>query len=341
LLGVLKRFQCLPPSPVLIIDDDEPTRKMLRRMLESEGWNVSHAEDGQIALRRLERELPHMILLDLMMPNMDGFEFLRRFQANDNWKDIPVIVLTAKELTDQDREQLTGSVRNILQKSPQECDRLMGELRKIVAQRVRPKPAVPAKKSTPAAPRKPAPSPVAETNEASLNILLAEDNAFNQRLALRLLKKMGHSIEVAENGRKAVELWEAGSFDVILMDVQMPEMDGFEATVAIREKEERLGSRIPIIAMTAHAMVGDRERCLDAGMDDYLPKPVQTEELIATLARQTAPPSDAQEETEPKESSSGEDRELFSMERLKDLAGGDDEFLRELIGDFFNDTDSN
>jgi CheY-like chemotaxis protein len=111
-------------------------------------------------------------------------------------------------------------------------------------------------------------------------MLLAEDNAINQVLAVRLLSKRGHTVVVAANGKEAVKAFETQSFDLILMDVQMPEMDGFEATAAIRQKEKSLGTHIPIIAMTAHAMMGDHERCLAAGMDEYLTKPIQIDELI-------------------------------------------------------------
>jgi len=116
-----------------------------------------------------------------------------------------------------------------------------------------------------------------------LHILLVEDNAVNQLVALRLLEKYGHTVGVAANGRKALEELEKESYDLILMDVQMPEMNGWEATQAIREKEKLTNRHIPIVAMTAHAMKGDEERCLAAGMDAYLTKPIRTQELLAVL----------------------------------------------------------
>jgi two-component system sensor histidine kinase/response regulator len=117
----------------------------------------------------------------------------------------------------------------------------------------------------------------------SLRILLAEDNAVNQLVAVRLLEKHGHAVTVAENGRKALETFDKEPYDLILMDVQMPEMDGWEATQAIRMKEKATGGHIPIIAMTAHAMKGDEERCIAAGMDDYLTKPIRTAALLEAL----------------------------------------------------------
>jgi CheY-like chemotaxis protein len=118
-----------------------------------------------------------------------------------------------------------------------------------------------------------------------ISILLAEDNPVNQMLAVKVLEKMGHTISVAANGLQALDLLEKGHFQVILMDVQMPEMDGFETTRAIREREKLTGGHIPIIAMTAHAMMGDRERCLEAGMDDYISKPINRNELLECIEK--------------------------------------------------------
>ena len=119
-------------------------------------------------------------------------------------------------------------------------------------------------------------------------ILLAEDNAVNQTLAVRLLEKRGYSVIAAVNGVEAVQAFENNLFDVVLMDIQMPEMDGFEATAAIRAKEKLTGRHVPIIAMTAHALKGDQERCISAGMDAYVSKPIRTSELYSTLERMLA-----------------------------------------------------
>jgi CheY-like chemotaxis protein len=119
--------------------------------------------------------------------------------------------------------------------------------------------------------------------ESRLRILLIEDNAVNQRLTTRLLERRGHEVVVAEGGRRALELLEAQSFDLALMDVQMPEMDGFEATARIRERERETGAHLPIIALTAHAMKGDRERCMEAGMDGYVSKPIRAEDLFRAM----------------------------------------------------------
>ena len=126
--------------------------------------------------------------------------------------------------------------------------------------------------------------PQLKTALPPLRILLVEDSVFNQKLAVGLLQKHGHTVVVANNGREAVAWMDAGDFDVVLMDVEMPEMDGLEATAVIREKEKGTGSHVPIVAMTAHAMKGDRERCLAAGMDDYISKPIRAQQLFDTLA---------------------------------------------------------
>jgi CheY-like chemotaxis protein len=120
-------------------------------------------------------------------------------------------------------------------------------------------------------------------NKHRSRVLLAEDNAVNQTLALRLLEKHGYSVIVASNGAEAVAAFENDRFDVVLMDIQMPEMDGFEATAAIRAKEKLTGGHVPIVAMTAHALKGDQERCISAGMDAYVSKPIRTSELFSTL----------------------------------------------------------
>ncbi len=122
----------------------------------------------------------------------------------------------------------------------------------------------------------------------TLHILIAEDNLINQKLAVRLLQKQGHTSTVANTGREALEAWTQQSFDAILMDMMMPEMDGLEAAMAIREREKTTGTHIPIIAITANAMMGDRDKCLAAGMDEYISKPVDVTKLYEVLHRLTS-----------------------------------------------------
>jgi CheY-like chemotaxis protein len=152
----------------------------------------------------------------------------------------------------------------------------------------------------------------------SLRVLLAEDNAINRELSMRLLTKRGHTVVVAENGKQAVQAVEQQDFDVVLMDVQMPEMDGFEATGLIRQKEKETGRHLPIVAMTAHAMKGDRERCLAAGMDAYVSKPVQFEELLeVTEAASESVTSDSA-------------NQVLNLEVTLTRVGGDEVLLADL-----------
>jgi len=125
--------------------------------------------------------------------------------------------------------------------------------------------------------------------DRAVRVLLVEDNLVNQKLFVRLMEKLGHQVSVASNGREALTMHAAGRFDVVLMDVQMPEMDGLEATREIRRRERRIGAHTPILGLTAHAMKGDRERCLEAGMDSYLAKPVRADELAGAIASLAAP----------------------------------------------------
>ncbi|MGH9510272.1 MAG: response regulator, partial [Terriglobales bacterium] len=159
----------------------------------------------------------------------------------------------------------------------------------------------------------------------ALRILVAEDNPVNQKLAMRLLEKRGHKVEVAGNGREALETLGKKPFDLVLMDLQMPEMGGLEATARIREKERKSGGHVPIVAMTAHAMKGDRERCLEAGMDGYVSKPVRKNDLFEAIEAAVSSDQKPAGSTEPAREAAALDFE----EVLEQLAG-DKELLREL-----------
>jgi len=172
-------------------------------------------------------------------------------------------------------------------------------------------------------------------NGGSLRILLAEDNLVNQKLAIRLLQKRGHSVVTASNGKEALAALERERFDLVLMDVQMPEMNGFEATALIREKERTTGRRMPIVALTAHAMKGDRERCLESGMDDYLAKPIRSAELYKVIENQVRPPQN--EKTEGAGGPSVSIEPAFDRPALLANMGGDSELLEEIVGLFLAD----
>jgi PAS domain S-box-containing protein len=172
-------------------------------------------------------------------------------------------------------------------------------------------------------------------NGGSLRILLAEDNLVNQKLAIRLLQKRGHTVVTASNGKEALAALERERFDLVLMDVQMPEMNGFEATALIREKERTTGGRMPIVALTAHAMKGDRERCLESGMDDYLAKPIRSADLYKVIENQVRPLQN--ENTEFTGGPSGSIEPAFDRPALLANIGGDSELLEEIVGLFLAD----
>src|SRR5208282_2805129 len=170
-------------------------------------------------------------------------------------------------------------------------------------------------------------------NRRKLQILLAEDNAVNQQLALRLLEKRGHLLTIAANCREALTLLKESRFDLVLMDVQMPIMKGFQATAAIRREEEATGKHLPIIAMTAHAMEGDRERCLAAGMDGYVPKPIKAEDLVAAVENLGRGPEVAKAPT----TASPREQEPIDTASALARVEGDVGLLKELVVLFLKD----
>ena len=174
---------------------------------------------------------------------------------------------------------------------------------------------------------------LAEMKKSKLRILVAEDNAVNQKVALRLLEKLGHHADAVANGREAIKAYEMVPYDAILMDVQMPEMDGFQATAEIRAREKKTGRRIPIIALTAHAMQGDRERCLEAGMDGYLSKPVRPGELAEAIGQWVQPGSAAQTVD-----GRAKPPEVFDQPAALASFNNDQQYLKEMIDFFLADT---
>jgi CheY-like chemotaxis protein/HPt (histidine-containing phosphotransfer) domain-containing protein len=180
------------------------------------------------------------------------------------------------------------------------------------------------------------PEKTAKTRMPLLRILLAEDSAINQKLALGLLERDRHDVVVANNGQEALEQLKSSSFDVVLMDVQMPVMDGLEATRAIRKREKREGGHIPIIAMTAHALKGDRERCLAAGMDQYLPKPIRAHQLIELLAKIGQKEDFTTEVSEPMVSNATTD--VVDWNEALRTAGGNRKLLMEIVEAFLEES---
>jgi CheY-like chemotaxis protein len=210
------------------------------------------------------------------MPEMDGLALVHEVRRHAHLAGTQIVLLSSS-----DREQVAAckglGVARYLTKPIKQSDLLDAVLAVL-------RPLQTATAARPAARPAGGPAP-----RSGLRILLAEDNVVNQRVAVRMLEKQAHSVRVVGNGREAVAAAAEEAFDLVLMDVQMPEMSGFEATERIRADEAVRGGHVPIIAMTAHAMKGDRERCLEAGMDGYVSKPVQARELHAAIAEALGP----------------------------------------------------
>jgi two-component system, sensor histidine kinase and response regulator len=263
--------------PILIVDDNATNRHMLSRMLTKWSMRPITASSGAEAIEILRRQkrsgdAVRLMLLDCQMPDMDGFETAARVHADPELA-LPVIMLrSAGSPGDAVRRQRSG-IPAYLNK-PVRQEELLTAIRAVVDA-----------SGAPAAIER-APMPIA-TARTSLRILVAEDNVVNQALILRLMEKAGHTVKLAGNGHEALRAAEDNAFDLIFMDIQMPDMDGFSATAAIREQERRSGGHIPIVAMTAHAMKGDAEKCLAAGMDGYVSKPIDRTKLFGVIAQVT------------------------------------------------------
>jgi CheY-like chemotaxis protein/nitrogen-specific signal transduction histidine kinase len=270
---------------VLIVDDNRTNRRILEGMLRRWNMKPTSVEDGEEALAQLasahDRGEPYaLVLTDMHMPKMDGFSLVERIRQRPELSTATIMMLTsADHRGDGPRCQDLGVAAYLLK--PVRQSELREAMARVLGARTQGG-AIPlvTRRSLQDA-RDPA---------ASLQILVAEDNAVNQLLATRLLEKRGHRVVIATTGREALAALERERFDLVLMDVQMPGMDGLEATAALREKEKGKGDglRQPVIALTAHTMKGDQERCLTAGMDGYLAKPIRAQELDAILETHVA-----------------------------------------------------
>jgi signal transduction histidine kinase/CheY-like chemotaxis protein len=262
----------------LVVDDNPTNRHVLVETLRSWKMRPSAADTGAEAVKMLHRALDQgdpfsLILTDVHMPEMDGFELAAKLKAAPQFDHATVLMLTSGEHRGDVARCREAGIAAYLTKPVARAD-----LHAAVIAALGPSPEP--QEAAYVAPHTPAPRP-----GSGLRILLTEDNLVNQRLALRILQNEGHEVTLAGNGREALEAIAKSEFDVVLMDVQMPEMDGFEATAAIRKSEIATKNHIPIIAMTAHAMSGDRERCLAADMDDYLSKPIRARILLDMVER--------------------------------------------------------
>jgi CheY-like chemotaxis protein/HPt (histidine-containing phosphotransfer) domain-containing protein len=272
------------------------------------------ANGGAEALNALEmtnsKNSFALVLLDVNMPGMDGFAMAEQIRNRYKQQGIKVILLTsASRPSDIARCRELG-ISDYLSK-PIKQSELFDAIVTAMAE--------PGRKRE----RSEGASAFIQASERPLRVLLAEDNPVNQTLAMRILERLGHKVQVANNGTEALGRAQAEEFDVILMDVQMPEMDGLEATAAIRHAEAGTGKHVPIVAMTAHAMKGDREKCLSAGMDGYLSKPIRIDELKQAM-------SEIEKTRSMGQSSEHSFRAIGQLELLLDSVMGDRTLLAEM-----------
>jgi two-component system sensor histidine kinase/response regulator len=321
--------RALPGINVLVADGNEINREIFSEMLKNWGMNATRASGGREALDLLgnaqkEGHPFRLVILDSGLPGIDGFEVLQHIQSNPALACEVILLVSLKcHLADSERCRMLG-VKHCLTK-PIGQSELLDTILSAITQKVE---AVRAVNEVVSDLAKPASHP--------LNILLSEDNAVNQKLAIRLLEKAGHRVTLARTGRESVAEWENSGepgFDVLLMDIQMPEMDGMEATAEIRSREKKSGRHVPILAMTAHAMRGDRERCLTSGMDGYISKPIHPADLFAEIERCLG----LQKGSSPMTENSRVTSELIDRASLLERVEGDHELLAEMIQIFMEE----
>jgi two-component system, sensor histidine kinase and response regulator len=262
---------------ILGIDDNATNRMIMTKMVEGFGSQIDTASSGAKGLEALQKAqragLPYrIVLLDMQMPGMDGEQTARAIVNDSFGRDIKIIILTSiGQRGDASRLEALGCSGYLLK--PVKQHMLFEALIAVLGQAGKEAPDLVTRHL------------LTEQRRSESRVLLAEDNPINQKLAIVLLQKAGYSVDAVENGLQAVQKVETEKYNAVLMDVQMPELDGLEATRRIRIWEKTRNRRVPIIAMTAHAMAGDRQRCLDAGMDDYVSKPFDPKSLFNALDR--------------------------------------------------------
>ena len=319
--------EALHDLSVLVVDDNKTNRRILEEVMRNWGMKPTLADSGPAALASLWHAVTvgspfQLVLLDRMMPGMDGHELARRIHHEPALKDTHIIMLSSAGQPEEPRPSDFGIGRYLTKPVKQSdlMDAIVETLGVTIHRRPR-RGASSAEQSMPALERK-------------LRVLLAEDSLVNQKVAVHLLEQRGHEVVVANDGVEAVAAVKRQPFDAVLMDIQMPNMDGFEATATIREHERPSGAHTRIIAMTANAMKGDRERCLDAGMDGYLSKPIRGYQLFQTLEgpAAAAQTSTAEPQKEPETQEPVIDRDA-ALERT----GGNVDVLKELVDLFFEE----
>jgi signal transduction histidine kinase/CheY-like chemotaxis protein len=321
--------------PVLIVDDNQINRRYFEKTLRRWRMKPTVVDSGPGAIAAItaaaRRQDPFMlVLLDANMPTMDGFQVAEQLQQMPEANGVVVMMLSSSgQYSDAARCRYLGMASYMIK--PVSSADLLKEIVQVLsssASQVRRVPTAPAAEPAPTSEEEPSGTDRAAT---PLRILLAEDNAVNRQLALAVLERRGHAVTVAHTGREAVEALDEVDVDLILMDLQMPEMGGLEATAVIRAGERQTRSHIPIFAMTAHAMKGDRERCLEAGMDGYISKPINRRELI-TLVEGVTP-----QEPKPAVTPEAPPASTWSPQTMLDRLGGDDALALQLANLFLTE----
>jgi PAS domain S-box-containing protein len=334
LMQPLRKWVDLEGLPVLVVDDNATNRSILQELLAHWTLRPTAVDGGRAAVAEMQRASAagdpfRLVLLDAMMPEMDGFGVVEQIQQHSPLAGATILMLSSADRAEDVARCRELGVARYLRKPIKQSELLDAILTALDEARDAHAPNAEggSEWTAPAADGRADATRDTVSGMGRLRILLAEDNEINQALAVRLLQKRGHSVVVTGNGREALAALEHQPFDVILMDVQMPEMDGLAATAAIRAKEKTSGTHIPIVALTAHAMKGDRERCLAAGMDGYVSKPLRAAELCAELARLVVrevpapPPAEVEEQAA---------EEVFNLATALARVEGDRELLQRV-----------
>ncbi len=337
---------------ILVVDDNQTNRRVLSEYVRHWGCCPKEAEDGDKALFLLNNSVSDakpfdLILTDFQMPGMDGFELVKEIKAIEALKEIPVIVLTSMGRLGDGKKCKNLGIDAYLNK-PIRRNSLLKAIESVFSQSQAGR--MPAQKLV-------TKHSIAEEELKNMQILLVEDYPTNQQLAMLHLKKAGYSVDLAEDGLQAVEAFKQKEYDLVFMDIQMPVMDGFEATKRIRDLESELQhdespktrsseskinnpklkmKKVPIIAMTAHALEGYREKCLKAGMDDYLTKPLKRKDLVETIHKWTEGVTESDEYVSDVhlETESASDALPLNYEKVLEEFERDEELLINVMGEF-------
>jgi two-component system sensor histidine kinase/response regulator len=332
---VLVPLETLNDLRILVVDDNKTNRRILHGMLTRWGAQTTCAASGSEALSELDAACSaarpyQLVLTDMHMPGMDGFGLVQEIRRRPEILPVTVVMLTSAGHSGDAEQCRKLGIHSYLYKPVRRQELLAAMLRALGHPQTIPSPL--------------AVTPAVRTAQArSLHILLAEDNRTNQTVATRMLQKLGHSIVVAGNGKEALLLLTTHRFDLVLMDIQMPEMDGLTAARKIRESERETQLYLPIIAMTAHAMKGDRERCIEAGMDGYVSKPISSKEVAEAIAsiQRLQGESTSVISLEAKQADAmlppAPSRIVWNMGETLERLGGDEKLFHEVIEIFLDD----